>query len=333
MNFIETADLNIMLDYGLDVYKHFMTEVKIGKKLLSPLRNEKNPSFSIYSNRKSGTFYWKDQGSGKFGDHWDFIKEKTGLTFKESIDYVKQNILYLGNYGVDNQRVNEAALRVAQTVREKPIQHKSKIIPTYREWNDFDRNYFQSTINMTVEDMERAWYYPAKSVRVIKEGKDYTLYEKPDSPIYMIRFPSGNYKIYRPFEMAKRKWLSNVDKDTDFYLLPECKGGDVVLIQSGNRDCAALRKHLRIDSFALNSETANLPIEVFLQLKALYNKIFVLYDNDKAGYIGAEKQYKEYGIPSLNHIYKQLGVNDFCQVLEEKKELIEKLTLFIYSEL
>lgn len=333
MNFIETADLNTMLDYGLDVYRHFMGEVRIGKKVISPIRDEGDPSFSIYANRKTGLYWWKDQGSGKFGDHWDFIKEKTGLTFKEAVDYVKQNILFMGSYGIDNERVNEASLRLSQAVREKPKQVKAQIIPEFRVWNDFDKNFFRSTIDMSVEEMEEAWYYPASKVRVITEKKDYTLYEKKDSPIYIIRFPSGNFKVYRPFETARGKWISNVEKEVDFYLLPECKGGEVVFIQSGNRDCAALRKHLRIDSFALNSETADLPMEIFLQLKALYKKIFVFYDNDKAGYTGAEKQYMQYGIPSLNYIYKQFGVNDFCEVLEDKRELLEELTLFIYSEI
>jgi hypothetical protein len=76
--FINTEELNFMLNYGLDVYIHFLGEVKIGKKILSPIRVERIPSFSIYVNEKSGNYWWKDQGSDLFGEHWDFISRKQG---------------------------------------------------------------------------------------------------------------------------------------------------------------------------------------------------------------------------------------------------------------
>lgn len=332
MSYIETEKLNHLLDHGMEVYRHFLGEVKLGKKILSPIRGEGDPSFSIYASRDRNSYLWKDNGDGRFGDHWDFIKEKTGArSFREAVDYAKQNILNLGNFGVDNSRINEAAIRLAEK-KPKPVsQERAIIIPRFRDWNPWDEAYFQRRCGMGCTEMEDVWYLPAVSAEVIKPDKRYEVFERPGSPVYIICFPSGNFKIWRPEEPAKRKWISNVDREKDFYLLDLCQGGDVLLIVAGNRDCAAIRKHLKVDAFALLSETADLPFEIFQKLHVIYNKIFVLYDNDAAGYKGALKQKTIFGIPYLNEVYKPFKVNDFCQLYEEKREKLEEFALLLYS--
>lgn len=323
-----------MLNNGLSVYEHFLGEVIPGKKIISPIRPEQDPSFSIYAHRKRGQYWWKDNGIDKFGDYFDFIIEVTGCNFKEAVEYCKTNILNIGQKVPDFSRLNDLALQMAtQKEVKKAVQQKAMIIPEFRKWNEDDEAYFQSTIRMSCQEMQDAWYLPVSSVRIISKGKDYIIRESEHSPIYVIRFPSGNFKVYRPKEPSKRKWISNVEKELDFYMLDECNGGEVVFIQSGNRDCAAIRKHTGIDSFALNSESAELPSAVFLSLKAKYKKVYVLYDNDTAGTKGADKLYFRFGIPALNYVYKQFGVNDFCDLLENKKDKLDEFILFLYAEI
>lgn len=333
MSYIETDRLNHLLENGLKVYRHFLGEVRPGKKILSPLRTEKDPSFSIYVNKSKNLYYWKDYGSGKFGDHWDFIKQKTGLGFRECIHYAKENILALGHFGIDEQRINRAALELAMQPKVTLEKERTKLFPVFRHWNQRDEAFFQSKNAMGCRDMEEAGYLPASEVEVVREDKKYVLFEKENSPLYVICFPSGNFKIYRPLESAGRKWVSNVDREKDFYLFDRCTGGEVLLITAGNRDCAAIRKHLKVDAFALLSETADLPVEVFVRIRSIYNKVFVLYDNDPAGYKGAMKLKLQYGIPYLNDLYKPFKVKDFCQLLEEKRELLEEFTLSFYQKI
>jgi hypothetical protein len=333
MQYIEISELNQLLDSGLEVYRHFIGEVKLGKKIKSPIRIEDDPSFSIFANRSKGLYYWKDSGSGEFGDHWDFIKRKLNCEFREAVNYSKQHILNLGNFGIDQNRINEVALMLAAKPKIKVEQERAKIIPQFRPWNQQDEDYFARRCKMTCKEMEDAWYLPVSKVEIIKPDKRYELYASAASPMYAICFPSGNFKIWRPNEHSKRKWISNVDREKDFYLLDKCKGGDVLLILAGNRDCAAIRKHLKIDSFALLSETADLPFEIFQQLHIYYKKIFLLYDNDTAGYKGARKQEIAYGIPFLNDLYKPFKVNDFCELIEDKFELLDQFSLSLYAEL
>jgi hypothetical protein len=333
MPFIDKSDLDTMLQEGILVYSHFMGEVKIGKKVLSPIRKERHPSFSIYFNSSKSKYFWKDNGSGKFGGHWDFIGAMTGLSYKESLDYAKQNILNLGSFGIDNSRVNAAALQLSRTPIKKTAQIRAVITVEFRLWNAYDQEFFMRKNGMSCKEMQACLYRPVSSVHVVKSDKSYTIYEGKNNPIYAICFPSGNYKIYRPMENVRNKWLSNVDRETDFYLLENCKGGDLLVITAGNRDCAAVRKHLKVDAFALLSETALLPFEVYNRITLLYDKIIVLYDNDKAGYEGAKKLKQEYGFDSLNHLYKPFGVGDFCELYEKGFEKFSSFALSFYSEI
>lgn len=327
-------DLDAMLDYGLEVYRHFMGEVRIGKKMISPIRNEQNPSFSIYPHRKSGIYYWKDQGCDLFGDHWDFIRRMTGIKdYLDLAEYAKTNILKILPSGyVDKERVKVIYLEAEQRKKQRPEQVKAQVIPFFRSWTVEDVEFF-AKIGLTVFDAEECLYRPVHYVQIKTQRRDFFLYSKKGNPIYAICFPSGNYKIYRPYENPKRKWVSNLEKEKDFYLLEQCKGGDTVIIQSGNRDCAAFRKHVGIDSFALNSESAALPFDVFAYLKSKYKKIYCLYDNDKQGYKGAAELYFEYGIPCLNEVYQTFGVKDFCELAEHHFDRMGEFILEIYSRI
>jgi hypothetical protein len=61
---------------------------KPDKSCLSPFREEKNPSFSVYENGRR----WKDYTSDKGGDVCDFYQEATGCDRKEAFKSLKKMI-------------------------------------------------------------------------------------------------------------------------------------------------------------------------------------------------------------------------------------------------
>lgn len=82
------------VDNGMDVYRHYIADnVPLRKKIPSPLRDDKDPSFSIYPHRSSGEIYFTDHGTGKWGNHWSFVQELFGIDFKAALDKVKVDIL------------------------------------------------------------------------------------------------------------------------------------------------------------------------------------------------------------------------------------------------
>src|SRR5258708_1564153 len=58
------------------------------KSCLSPFREEKNPSFSVYENGRR----WKDYTSDKGGDVFDFYQGATGCDRKEAFKSLKKMV-------------------------------------------------------------------------------------------------------------------------------------------------------------------------------------------------------------------------------------------------
>lgn len=73
---------------------------------LSPFRKESSPSFKIDLKKQT----WHDFGIGKGGSIIDFIIEKKGLNFKETIHYLNENFNI-----ISNQKINIDKKSIAKT--------------------------------------------------------------------------------------------------------------------------------------------------------------------------------------------------------------------------
>lgn len=93
---------------------------KPDKSCLSPFRAEKRPSFSVYENGQR----WKDYGSDKGGDVFDFYQEATGCDNKEAFRALKE-ILEGGSF-----TGTVTAQAIANPKEEKEQYHPSLSKPT-----------------------------------------------------------------------------------------------------------------------------------------------------------------------------------------------------------
>jgi DNA primase len=73
---------------GKDIFERELG--KIGKKCISsPLRNDKNPSFSIFFSN-NGLWMYKDFSNDDAGTAIQFIQKRYKLSFKEALEYVQK---------------------------------------------------------------------------------------------------------------------------------------------------------------------------------------------------------------------------------------------------
>jgi DNA primase len=95
---LTVAELNAMLSNGANVYQHYYPLVTgrplghLNTKMLSPFRDEDDPSFQFFPHYSSGIIYFKDQGIEKKGDHWKFVMELFGIDFPTALPKVKADI-------------------------------------------------------------------------------------------------------------------------------------------------------------------------------------------------------------------------------------------------
>lgn len=303
-------ELNDRLDNGMDVYRHYVSpNIVLRKKYVSPLREEKVPSFSLYRSNKTQKICFTDFG-GERGDYWEFVKLLFGLEFIDAKKKVEEDILG-GGSSIRPARV----IRRNKKVYDEPDTFV-EINPLIRNYNRHDLDWFRKA-HITKPTLYKFHVRPASAYTIIKGDKQYTIHEKPDSPIYVIQFSSGRMKVYRPFEKIY-KWTSNLVAAKDIFGLDQLpERADAIFMMAGNRDTMSFYEVMGIPTIALSSESANLPPEVYSYLTTISDKICLLYDNDKQGLRKSSELADTFGIHNFTDVLDISLANDWTQMIEE----------------
>jgi DNA primase len=107
----------------------------------------------------------------------------------------------------------------------------------------------------------------------------------------------------------------------------------VLIICAGQKDCLSLYGSIGIRGIALNSESASITKELFIELLQYAENILVCYDNDETGIKNAAKIKQDIGIDNIflgdispahdvNDLYdyfsKQYDKQSFLNLIESK---------------
>lgn len=312
-------------DYGYDIFRKYVNPgIKLGKTVLSPLREEKTPSFSIYNHGRRGDVWYKDfslEGDTYHGDCFQFVQALYNLSsFTETIDLIKRDVL--GIYGNDKTQMATIQRR-KYTPRPAIVKEIVELIPEYRDFNKYDLQWWnrfmidQNTLHLFM-------IRPATFYTKIKESKTIKKYEKDYDPIYVIDFLSGRRKMYRPLTENKAfKWESNVIADLDIFglhLLPEYS--EDLFILAGNKDTMSFWATTGIPAVALQSESARLTEIMAMYLESKAKNVHVFYDNDKAGNTYSTKLCMEHNYQSHGYLLEKYNVNDYSELVDKHPEYL-----------
>ena len=258
-------ELDILLDNGMAVYRHYIDPgIIVKKKIRSPLpgRDEKVPSFCLYPNSKTGNVHFTDFGGSQNdrGNHWTFIQQMFGLDFKESVAKAKQEILGIYDELYDSVRLKQQV--VVKRVAPLEIPKESSVVLTTdrREWNKRDIDWW-ARFRITPRILEEFHIHPLNSFTMEKpEMKTFSINASYHSPMYEIDFPeTGHKKIYRPLEEGRYKWTSNTRADVDIFGMDRLPHScDHLFITAGNKDTMSFTAVTGYPAIALASENATL---------------------------------------------------------------------------
>lgn len=317
----------------LEIFEKYLgVKVKLGKAMKSPLRDEKHPSFNIYQN-EHGHVYYKDFGDER-GDCFKFVMEIHGCSFKESLELIAQD------FGINNSDQDLSRIRrIASRIRIPKIYiNPRKEFPYARtEWDELQLDLW-SKANITTDVLQEYNTWPVSKVKIPKrDGGSFTLYSKNQDPIYCFDYENGVKKFYRPNAPDKKyKFISNLRKG-DIFGLKQLRNHvqktgtkeELVIICAGQKDCLSLYSNTGIRVIALNSESAALTKELYIELMGYTEQLAVCYDNDETGYKNATKIREEYSIPWINlgKIVHPDEVNDLYDFFAKKKSTEQLLRL------
>lgn len=281
---------NLIDDYKLFAY-YIGGDFKLQESMCSPLREDNNPSFSLFKGRGGGLMY-KDFATGDCGDIIKFVGKLHSLSFRETLELIDVDF----NLGLATSKSTVAVNKgfktnlSINTVETAP--RSSKLGVKRQEFTTTDMEYWgQYGI-----DKECLQKYNVFSVRFFfVNGIRVSTYSH-SNPIYCYIFLKDNkvtYKVYKPLD-KQYKWSSNTNRTVlqGWDQLPEY--ADTLIITKSLKDVMVFNQ-MGYASVAMQNEVSTIKDTVVDELKQRFNKIFILQDFDYAGVSGSNKLRKLYG--------------------------------------
>lgn len=157
---------------------------------------------------------------------------------------------------------------------------------------------------------------------------------KDDKDEIIIRYPlgNGNYKECRPRSSASNKWRTlklNKTPNLPFGYNQLPQKGCMVVITGGEKDVLAFDM-LGIPAVCMQSETANIPLDLIDELKKRFSNVMICYDLDETGIKFSQKWEKLYGLPRIV-LPEDLDGKDIYDFMTSGRTRIELMELFNFA--
>lgn len=305
-----------ILQYYLEDYLNFSDFIK------SPLRPfdnpDKNPSFS-FKKTYNGSIIWRDWGTGKYGDCFNFVTEKFNISFKEALSKIYDDMC------LNNKPIIK---RVTEFYQTKPSLGKKVFRPEFKLFSSIDIQYWgQFGIDLTT--LVKFNVKACNRLFKTEEGEEKLLrYYTNDSPLYTYEYEPGIYKVYAPYAPKKQKFLYNGGPSIIEGYNQLTDKGKLLIITKSLKDVMCLSE-LGYDAISLQGEGNILTLEMLEILDPKFDNIIVFYDNDQAGREGASRIEDKYGIMSIEipNNYNAKDISDFIKKYgkSKAKDLMENL--------
>ena len=317
-----TAQYDRVSDF--DVLSYYFGIKKIPAKIHSPLRDDKKPSFGLYT-IDGETVRYIDFATGEKGNLVKLMSLYWNISYN---DAYKRIVSELGTKQLPTPIMRISKLRSTMS-GEKHIDIGVKVRP----WEKYDIDFWES-YGISLPWLEFGDVYPISHVILHHEEGKMTFGAEKYAYAY-VEHKDGitSVKIYQPFSTT-RKWMNNHDSSVwDLWSkIPE--KGDKLIITSSRKDALCIWENTGIPSLSLQAEGYIPKRHVVEQLKERFSHVFVLYDNDfqseeNHGVIFGKRISSEFGITMLliPEEYQTKDPSDFCRKYgrKETNKLINKL--------
>lgn len=312
----ETVDYHILskeVDFPV-LLNEFFGITKIPCLIKSPLRDDKHPSFKIYS-PDGVNLYFKDFSTGEHGGMLKFFSLYWGVSIPKAVEKLNKNLIETK----DNN--NKKVVTVKHT-----LDSSKNIEVKVRNWKPYDKEYWES-YGVTIEALKKADVYPVSHRIIEKDGRAIALPMDKLAYAYVERKDKKvTIKLYQPYNTRGYKWLGNHRGDVVslWSTLPE--KGDKVCLCSSVKDALCLTCNTGIPAIALQGEGYVMSTTAQKNLKSRFKNIYILYDNDKAGLAYAQKTSEETGFKNIilpqfeggkdiSDFYKVVGKEKFIEII------------------
>lgn len=259
-----------------DILSCYLGVTEVPTIINSPLRQDRRPSFGLYSSDGVRIFY-TDLATKDSGGLFDLLGKMWNCSFKEVLTRVNEDISKFCG-GANIHSYTPCAVRSTNSYN-KDTDLQCKV----RDWRSYDIEYWAS-YGITLEWLKYAEVYPISHKIVIKDGHRYVFGADKYAYAY-VEHKEGKVtlKIYQPKNTKGYKWSNKHDKSVISLWTKIPEYGDKVCICSSLKDALCLWSNLGIPALSIQGEGYNMSNTAVNELKRRYKEIYILLDNDEAG--------------------------------------------------
>ena len=309
-----------------DILSHYLGVTEVPCIINSPLRQDRRPSFGLYSSDGIRIFYI-DLATKDSGGLFDLLGKMWNCGFKEVLNKINKDISKFCG-GASIHSYTPCAVRSTSSYN-KDTDLQCKV----RDWRDYDIEYWAS-YGITLEWLKYAEVYPISHKIVIKDGHRYVFGADKYAYAY-VEHKEGKVtlKIYQPFNKAGYKWSSNIDRSVWGLWTKIPEYGDNLIISSSVKDCLNIMCNFKIPSICLQGEGYLPKPHIMEELKSRYKNIIVFFDNDftnpnNPGHNDAKKLSEEYNLKMVeipkkyeskdpSDLFKKYGRDKYLEIMNE----------------
>lgn len=262
-----------ILDYYLIPY-HNHGKLLGGQNISNPFLPTKQdtPSFNIFPCMTTGDWFFKDFATDDKGSCFDLVMRLFNLSFPEALVQINKDLMLMLDAESITPRVKNKIEAVNQEyeIKRRPINKMELIF-----WSKYgiDESVLKR-FNVTCLEEYKA---------TGKTGAPYIVNCNPEGHIFAYENETW-IKIYKPLSEKQFKFLHLGTKEIGYIFglkqLPQ--EGETLFITGGEKDVMSLSAK-GLNAISLNSETANLELNMRNMLKSRFSNIVVLYDSDQTG--------------------------------------------------
>lgn len=303
-----------------DIAAYYLGVKSIPCLIASPLRQDRRPSFSLFSNDGEEVGFL-DYSTREHGSILDLLMKIWNCSFVEAKKRIAND---MGDAKL-NISVGKGSYANRIPVRTSSgIDLQCRV----REWRDYDIEYWNS-YGISLKWLKYADVYPISHKIVIKDDISYAFGADKYAYAY-VEFKEGRttLKIYQPFNTRGYKWATGTDRSVWSLWTKIPKQGNNLIISSSLKDCLNLWANTGIPSICMQGEGYQPKPHVIEELKSRFKNIIVFYDNDEAGEKDSDflvEKYKlkkvsipvDLGVKDPSDLYKKYGKDRYIEIIKE----------------
>lgn len=272
------------------IFKHVFGEFETDVYIKSPFRIDDSPG--CWVQWRNGKLYFTDFANtyGRVNlDAIGIIQEYYTLSLKDAISYIMDNNSFRGQS--EYSKYKESQSIVSNTSSSKLLEFCPK------PFDDYHKTYW-SQYEITSSQLIKDNIFATKWFKV--NGNMFTPF--PQETTYTISYRTEGIKICKP-KSKEYKWITNTTKNTIGGTANLPFVGNKLYITKSYKDWRVLT-NLGLDAIYFQNEGMLPDMSTLSLYISVFNEVIVLFDNDKAGIVAANKVVKY-----INNVYSSKAIS------------------------